>query len=466
VPVDVDGDGDLDLALQSLQGLRLMENTAPRRHYARLRLRATKTHPLALNAVARVTAGGVTQQAYVTITDGFMGQVPADLHFGLASTSKIDAIRVSWPSGETQEWTDVPADLIVHLVEGEKAFTTEPLKSWPEESRPRVDSAYSYELKAQTVEGEEKPLAWKGKTTVVNFWGVSCAPCKEELPGLASLAKTYDRRVQFVGVSVENGDPAAVKATIGAFGLAYPQFLANDRVLESFYGKGGAAIIPSTFVFDPEGRLRRVFRRAVTEGELAGLLDTFEDEDTSALAWEHLANEHWKRRNLPQAISAVEKAIAIRTRAVTWHAYGLYLASSDRAEDAIVAYRKALEMDANYVEVHYSLAVCLHSTGKAKESLVHYQSAWDRKKDEGDYLILYGSAAAEALELEKANTLLTQALVVMPASPRALCAKGKLHMFLRQEGEARRLFKLALDIDPESKEAKHWLGKLDAGTPK
>ena len=60
VPVDVDGDGDLDLPMASLQRFRLMENVLPRadRHFARLRLKATRSQHHALGADRQLFAVG------------------------------------------------------------------------------------------------------------------------------------------------------------------------------------------------------------------------------------------------------------------------------------------------------------------------------------------------------------------------------------------------------------------------
>jgi len=368
---------------------------------------------------------------------------------------------VTWPSGAIQEWTDLPVKLLVHLTEGTPAFTTEAIRAWPAESRPRVDPAFSWDLTGEAVEGSARPLAVRGRPAVVNFWGVTCAPCKVELPALAALAARFADSTQFTGVSVENDDPAAVRAAIAGFGLGYPQVVANERILKSFFGEGGGAILPSTFVFDGEGNLRRVFRRAVTEPELAVLLDSFEGERTSALHLEVLANEFWKRRMLADALVAIEKSLAIQPRAVAHHAHGLYLASSGKTEEAIAAYYRSLEMDPGYLDVQYNLAVALHSSGKAAESLPHYRRAAEIKKEDGEFLLLWGSASAESREFDQARDLLSRAIIALPSNPRAMNAMGKFQMMTGQKAEARRFFEGAIALDPEYGEPRKWLRELD-----
>ena len=136
IPVDIDGDGDLDLAMLSLQGLRLMENRTPARHFARLKLEATKGDWQAIGAQVVLKAGGVTQRDYVKITTGFGTQCPLDLHFGLGAAEKIDEIEIRWRDGKVETHRDLPADKRIVIKEG-AAPKADALPKWT--APPKVE---------------------------------------------------------------------------------------------------------------------------------------------------------------------------------------------------------------------------------------------------------------------------------------------------------------------------------------
>ncbi len=56
-----------------------------------------------------------------------------------------------------------------------------------------------------------------GKPVVVEFWATWCGPCKQSIPHLTELAKKYAGKVDFVGVSVYESDPADYKVKVPQF---------------------------------------------------------------------------------------------------------------------------------------------------------------------------------------------------------------------------------------------------------
>jgi hypothetical protein len=117
-PIDVDGDGDLDLAVLSLQGLQLLENTTAARSWVRFRLTATASESHALGAEVTIEAGGRKQLERVRLTAGFQTQVSRDVHFGLADADQVDRLEVRWPGGKVEALTGLPVDRLLRIRQG------------------------------------------------------------------------------------------------------------------------------------------------------------------------------------------------------------------------------------------------------------------------------------------------------------------------------------------------------------
>ena len=316
-PVDIDGDGDLDLALLTPRGLALLENTSPPRRFARVRLAAAGADAQALGAEVAVSAGGVTRRDIVKLTEGFRVQVPLDLHFGLAAAETIERLEVRWPSGAASAWRDLPADRLLVVDERSGTVDARRLPRWSDGSRPTMMGSPSPSVAAQVLDGGRGPLAG-GRPSVVNFWAPWCPPCNDELPALVDLAERYDGEIDFVGVSVELDDLDSVRESIERFDIRYPQFLVDEHVMAAFFGSEFELALPSTFVFDRDGRLRRVFRGAVTGPDLDGLLASFRDEGTNettlgllSAAWIGQARVHRTRGETTAALASYERALEL-----------------------------------------------------------------------------------------------------------------------------------------------------------
>ena len=356
-PVDIDGDGDLDLALLTLRGLKLLENTSAPRHFARVRLAAGGSAAHALGAEVVLRAGAVARRDFVKLTEGFRAQVPLDLHFGLGDATAVDTLEVRWPSGETGVWRDLPVDRLLIVDEAAGTVEAEPLRRWSDGSRPTMTGAPSPAVVARALDGGRGPLAG-GRPTVVNFWAPWCPPCNVELPELVDLAGRYDGEVDFAGVSVELEDLDSVRESIERFEIPYPQFLADDAVMERFFGSEDEAALPATFVFDQDGRLRRLFRGAVTQAELDLLLASFRDEAVSEDTLRMLAETYRRAGDYARAAEFYGQLGALeptrldqigqawqRQRALDWIAKARAHRALGEVADARESYDRALQME-------------------------------------------------------------------------------------------------------------------------
>jgi hypothetical protein len=122
---DYDNDGDLDVFLATHFGNKLLRCDGVTNHWLQIRLVGTTSNRSGIGAVVRCIAGGRTEYMRV---DGGHGMGDTDspaLEFGLgAAVGPID-VRVSWPSGLVETWTNLVADTQVTLREGASADVAE-----------------------------------------------------------------------------------------------------------------------------------------------------------------------------------------------------------------------------------------------------------------------------------------------------------------------------------------------------
>jgi Flp pilus assembly protein TadD/peroxiredoxin len=455
VAVDVDGDGDLDLAIHSLQQLRLVENRMPRRRFARVRLQDTRGDRHALGSVVHVEAGGVVQQDYVKATAGFGAQTSLDLHFGLADAARIDKLTVRWRDGATEEFRDLPVDRLLKIRRGAGSVDVSELPRWPEATRPRTPPRFSLEEEVARLEGGRGRLVGPSEPVVVNFWSPSCAPCRTELPELVA----FSRRARVVGVSVERQDLDAVRAVVKEFGLTYPQFVADDALLAGFFGSDGQAPLPSTFVFDAEGRLRRAFHRSVTGKELGAVLDSF-GRGTFHVDYLIEGIQQLQLGNLEAAVRSMEQAVAENPRYALGHYHlGLLRAQQRRLEDAIALFHRAIALEPKYAKAHHNLGAALLDAGRAAEAELSLRNALQLDPRPETHQMLGQTLAAQEF-WDKAEQEFREALLLNPQHLGSLLDLGVLLIRMGRHAEARSVIEQAQQMDPAREDIRRLLQQL------
>lgn len=121
----------------------------------------------------------------------------------------------------------------------------------------------------KTAEGKTVTLSGlRGKPVVINFWASWCPPCRKEMPVLKNAAGTYEGKVQFVGVNLQDSQTAFSEA-LEEFGLPYPNGKDEDLAISQAYG---VTVLPKTFFINKDGIVSYVHAGAIDEATLAAAI--------------------------------------------------------------------------------------------------------------------------------------------------------------------------------------------------
>jgi thiol-disulfide isomerase/thioredoxin len=109
--------------------------------------------------------------------------------------------------------------------------------------------------------------AYKGKWVLVNFWATWCPPCLEEIPDFIAL---HEKRKDMVviGVALEYQSKKEVMDFVDDNLMSYPIVLGDEKTVRQF---GSADVLPTTFIYDPQGNLVKMHRGLISRRTLEKL---------------------------------------------------------------------------------------------------------------------------------------------------------------------------------------------------
>ena len=127
---DMDGDGDLDLAVLSLQGLKLFENRlSPKpREALILQLQNQDGQPALGATVTMETAAKSKRAQTVRIMNGTRGQQRPWLYFALGRQRGAPVVTIKWPSGESKTLTNLFSHYVIKQGQPPRRINRRP---WP-----------------------------------------------------------------------------------------------------------------------------------------------------------------------------------------------------------------------------------------------------------------------------------------------------------------------------------------------
>jgi cytochrome c biogenesis protein CcmG/thiol:disulfide interchange protein DsbE len=155
------------------------------------------------------------------------------------SPQRWDAVTKQWEkwwAGAQAKWPASP--------DAQNVSPIYPTRTFPAPDFQVTDSA-----------GNPESLAsLRGKVVLVNFWGIGCAPCIAEMPGLNAVAARYrDRGLVVLGLENNAADPGTLRGYAVKQSISYPLAPANEAVRDAY---GHIHDVPVSVLIDRQGRIR------------------------------------------------------------------------------------------------------------------------------------------------------------------------------------------------------------------
>ena len=117
---DLNNDGTIEIVINNLDASpSLLINRIAPKNWILIRLAGSQSNRNGIGARVTVTTGDSAQIREVRSGGSFLSQNDFRLHFGLGPAAQVDEIRIRWPAGLVESFSNVGANQEILLREGE-----------------------------------------------------------------------------------------------------------------------------------------------------------------------------------------------------------------------------------------------------------------------------------------------------------------------------------------------------------
>ena len=139
---------------------------------------------------------------------------------------------------------------------------------------------------------------------------------------------------------------------------------------------------------------------------------------------------------------------------------GAILASKNVLDEAIINYKKSIEINANYAQAYNNLGIAFHKLNKIDTAIKNYKKALSLKKDFAEALNNLGNAYIDFDKPKDSLQYFNKALESNPSYAEAYNGMGAANEELGNKNDALKNYQKATEIKPDYAEAYNSLGTL------
>ncbi len=508
---DLDHDGRLEVVLKNRNApqLRILHNqmTGIGSSIA-FRLRGKKSNRDAIGTAVTVDVAGVRQTQYLQAGSGFLAQHSKELLFGVGKPVGPIKATVLWPSGVSQDFTEIPLDHRIDIEEGSTHFSAQPFAathpSWakaePSASLPalppQIETWLLEPLKAPEfslpdLNGSAQELrSFRDQSVLLSFWATTAPASAEQLTLLNRHRETLSAsQVHAVAVNVDEAAAlSAARSFVTQQRFSLPVLFATEEIAGVYniiyrylFDRRRNLTLPTSFLLDREGLIVKVYQGPV---DVASLLTdvkimpaTPAERIQRALPWAGEAyplylgsfqrNEFtygvamYQHGYLDQAAESFQQVIAAKpNNAEGYYNLGTLSLRRNDLEHARSYLQQTVKLRPDYPEAWNNLGMIAAQQGKADEAVQNFQQSIRLRPGYATALLNLGNVYRRQKSFAQAEGLLNQAAALQPDDPEVQYSIGMLFAQQGQLEVAASHLQQALHLRPGYPEALNNLGVL------
>ena len=529
VTTDWDHDGDLDILISNRNAprLRFFRNDVPSdNHHLTLHLQGTSasTNRDAIGArVEVIIAGAPPLIKTLRAGQSFLSQSSKTLHFGLGQTEAIESVKVQWPGGITETFTNLTPDQRYQLIQGsgkatliakqkrQISISPSPVDLPSPQSTSRLPLATLLpmaNLNYQSFGGDTQPiLTNKGKATLLCLWASWCPPCEEELKDLAKRHQELrESGIKTIALAVDgldqNGSTAPDAKKMAkrlklpfAHGRATRKLIHYLQSAHDYQITGAETLpVPVSFLIDENKKISVIYKGRLNLDDVKSDLNhskgtplerfanstPLPGKTLPILTTSRRRNQYeaqyrfatFLQQNDHTALAKAENLALIKSfpkNAAPHNNLGISYIREKDFPQAEASFREALRLDPDYGRAHANLGTLLTQNGQLTEATEHFEKSLLSDPNNQKTLTTLSTLQLKLQQWPKAQTTL-EALV--KSNPDSANHHTRLGLALAKQNKltlAASHFQKALAIQPNHTDAKRNLtivsGLINASPP-